>query len=210
VEDPHLRALRENDMTPRIHAAVALLSLALLPAFASAQSKQGTVDAARAQAVAAAPKGASFRSAGQEYRVVPTIRAVKVTGGASSAASLATVGAGPADLLERKGPYALYVERGGDSPAAVSQTVAVAVNARSGQLGVITGTITARVASAAAAQAAAKGAGLAVEHVSPASGYAFFRAPQGADVLAASAALAARPEVRGVEVEVREAYDEPQ
>ena len=197
-------------MTPRIHAAVALLSIVLLPAFALAQSKKSTVGAARAQAVAAAPKGAAFRSAGQEYRVVPTIRAVKVTADASSAASLAAVGAGQGALLERKGPYALYVEPAGEAPAATSQTVAVAVNVRSGQLGVITGTITARVASAAAAQAAAKGAGLVVELVSPASGYAFFRSPPGADVLAAAAALAARPEVKGVEVEVREAYDEPQ
>jgi len=195
-------------MTTRIHAAIALL--ALLPAFATAQSKKSTVGAARAQAVAAAPKGAAFKSAGQEYRVVPTIRAVKITGNASAAASLSALGAGQGDLLEKKGPYALFVERGGEAATATSQTVGVAVNARSGQLGVITGTITARVGSAAAAQAAAKGAGLALELVSPASGYAFFRAPQGSDVLAAAAALAARPEVKGVEVEVREAYDEAQ
>lgn len=195
-------------MTTRIHVAIALL--ALLPVFAAAQSKKSNVDAHRAQAVGAAPKGTSFRSAGQEYRVVPTIRAVKVTVGAPSAASLSAVGAGQGDLLERKGPYALFVAPAGEAPAAASQTSAVAVNERSGQLGVITGTITARVGSAAAAQAAAKGAGLALELVSPSSGYAFFRAPPGADVLAAAAALAARREVKGVEVEVREAYDEPQ
>ncbi len=197
-------------MTLRVHAAVALASLALLPVFASAQAKKSTVGAARAQAVAAAPEGASFRSAGQEYRIVPTLRAVKVAGGASSGASLSAVGAGPGALLERKGPYALYVEPAGETPAAASQTVAVAVNARSGQLGVLTGTITARVGSAAAAAAAAKGAGLVLDLVTPASGFAFFRAPPGADVLAAAAALAARPEVQGVEVEVREAYDEAQ
>ena len=197
-------------MSPRIHAAAALLVLALLPAFALAQSKKSTVGSARAQAVAASPKGAAFRSAGQEYRVVPAIRAVTVRGGSSPDASLPAEGAGQGALLERKGPYALFLAPAGEAPAATSETRAVAVNARSGQLGVITGTITARVASAAAAQAAAKGAGLALELFSPASGFAFFRAPPGADVLASAAALSARPEVKGVEVEVREAFDEPQ
>ena len=161
--------------------------------------------------MAAAPKGAAFRSAGQEYRVVPTIRAVRDTGPASASRSLTAAQASGLEVLERKGPYTLFVDRGGDSPAAApAQTSAVAVNQRSGQLGIITGTITARVASKAAAQAAAKGAGVALELVSPSSGYAFFRAPAGTDVLAAAAALAARPEVKGVEVEVREAFDEPQ
>jgi hypothetical protein len=195
-------------MASRIHL-VALL-LALMPVIAAAQSKASAADARRAQVVASAPKGATFRSAGQEYRLVPTIRAVRDTTDASSDASLAAVGATQGAFLERRGPYALYVEPAGESTAAASQTAAVAVNVRSGQLGVVTGTITARVPSAAAARAAAKGAGLALELVSPTSGYAFFRAPPGASALSAAAALGARPEVKGVEVEVREAYDEPQ
>ena len=197
-------------MITRVHAVLALLALALLPATASAQSKKSTIDPARAQALAAAPKGAAFRSAGQEYRIVTNIRAVRDAGPAANR-SLAAAQASGVDVLERKGPYTLFVERGGDGAAAApGQTSAVAVNQRSGQLGVITGTITARVASKAAAQAAAKGAGVTLELVSPNSGYAFFQAPAGMDVLSAAAALAARPEVKGVEVEVREAFDEPQ
>jgi hypothetical protein len=95
-------------------------------------------------------------------------------------------------------------------PDLASPTRAVAVNQRSGQLGVITGTITARVDSAAAAEAAARAEGVVLELVTPATGYAFFRARPGADVLAAAAALSARPELKGVEVEVRESFDEPQ
>ena len=52
--------------------------------------------------------------------------------------------------------------------------------------------------------------GMALELVSPTSGYAFFRAPARADALAAAAALGARPEVKGAEVGVREAFDEAQ
>jgi hypothetical protein len=197
-------------MAPRIRAVVALATLVVLPGPAEAQARKSTLDARRAQAVASAPLGTSFRSAGQDYRVVPAIRAARVTVSATDSATLSSVGARESDILERKGPYALFVERAGAVPDIASPTSAVAVNVRSGQLGVITGTITARVGSATAAAAAARAEGVVLELVTLATGYAFFRAPPGADVLAAAAALGARPEVKGVEVEVRESYDEPQ
>jgi hypothetical protein len=197
-------------MTARIDLVAALLALLSLPAIATAQQKGGSVVALRAKVVAAAPRGGEFRSAGQEYRIVPTIRAAKATGGAATAAAPTALNAGQGTLLERKGPYGLYVSPTAESAMAASGTAAVALNLRSGQLGVITGTITARVPSAAAAQAAATEAGLTLELVSPSSGYAFFRAAPGADAIKAAAALRARPGMKGVEAEVREAYDEPQ
>ena len=133
-----------------------------------------------------------------------------MTGLATGSATLSAVGVRESDLLERKGPYALFVEPAGAVPDVASPTRAVAVNVRSGQLGVITGTITARVGSADAAAAAARAEGVVLELVTPVTGYAFFRARPGADVLAAAAALGARPELKGVEVEVRESFDEPQ
>jgi hypothetical protein len=193
-------------MAPRIRAVVALAALVVLPGAAGAQARTSTLEARRAQAVASAPMGASFRSAGQDYRVVPAVRAARVAG----SATLLAVDARESDLLERKGPYALFVEQAGAAPDVASPTRAVAVNTRSGQLGVITGTITARVGSADAAAAAATAGGIILELVMPATGYAFFRARPGADVLAAAAALGARPELKGVEVEVRESFDEPQ
>ena len=197
-------------MAPRIRAVVALAALIVMPWPAEAQARKSTLEARRAQALASAPMGAAFRSAGQDYRVVPAIRAARVTGSATGSATLSAVGARESDLLERKGPYALFVEPAGGVPDVASPASAVAVNVRSGQLGVITGTITARVGSADAAAAAARAEGVVLELVMPVTGYAFFRARPGADVLAAAAALGARPELKGVEVEVRESFDEPQ
>ncbi len=197
-------------MAPRIRAVALLAALTLLPGLVAAQTRKSTLDARRAQAVASAPAGASFRSAGQDYRIVPGIRAARVRGSGTVSSTLSAVGARESDLLERKGPYALYVEPAGAVPDVASPTSAVAVNVRSGQLGIVTGTITARVGSATAAATAARAGGVILELVTPATGYAFFRARSGADVLAAAAALRARPELKGVEVEVREAYDEPQ
>jgi hypothetical protein len=93
--------------------------------------------------------------------------------------------------------------------AAGATTRAVAVNTRSGQFGVITGTITAKVASVAQARTAAQVAGVALEHFAESTGYAYFHVPEGADALAAAASLQMSSVLKGVQVEVREGYDEP-
>ncbi len=197
-------------MRTRISTLALLAGLLALPSATAGQSKVSALASPRAQAVAAAPKGATFRSSGQEYRVVLGVRATEVPRSAPVAPRLSAAGASGADLLEVKGPYAIYREPAGTAPVGGAETRAVAVNTRSGQLGVITGTITGWAASAAEAGNAARAAGVALEFYAESTGYGFFLAPEGGDALAAAAALRAASGLKGVQVEVRESYDEPE
>ena len=189
-------------MNAHVHAALLAAALLAVPVAAGGQAGADAQAARRARAVAASSLGEPFRSAGQEYRLVHDLRAVEVRGPASRSAA---VGAG-AEVIEHRGPFVVLRETGSAAPSAR----AVAVNVRTGQLGVVTGTITARVASAAEAATAARGAGVSLDLSSPATGWAFFQAAEGADVLAAVAVLAGRPGLSRVEAEVKEAWDQPE
>ncbi len=180
-----------------------------LPSAAVGQSKGKGHASLREQAVAVAPKGVSFRGSGQEYQVVLGIRAADEGRSAAVGAKRANGRSSRSDLLERMGPYAIYREPVGAMATAGATTRAVAVNTRSGQLGVITGTITARVASMAQAGTAARVAGVMLEHFTESTGYAYFHVPDGGDALAAAASLQTSSVLKGVQVEVREGYDEP-
>jgi subtilisin-like proprotein convertase family protein len=172
------------------------------------QSKSSGLASPRMQALAQVPKGASFQSSGQDYRLVLGIRAIDERRSGAAVVRRAAAGATGSNLLERKGPYAIYRLPAGAVATGGATTRAVAVNTRSGQFGVITGTITARAASAAEARIAAKAAGVALEYFTESTGYAFFHVPEGGDALAAAASLRAVSALRGIQVEVREGYDE--
>lgn len=184
------------------------LLLAALPGLALGQPGEAELAARRARVVADAAQGPAFRSSGQEYRVLRGIRASETTPDASPGSRLAVAGLADEDLLEVKGRYAIHVERRGAPVAGGAATHAVAVNTRSGALGVVTGTVTARAGTAAEAEAAARAAGVRLEFFAEATGYAFFRVPADRDPFAAAARLRSR--MKDAEVEVLERNNLPE
>ena len=200
----------------RYPVALILLVAAVLPAAAIGQTP--TAAERSAALVAAAPKGPEFENDRQNYRVVAGMQAVKL-GDATSGARTAALGLSASAMVERKGPYAI-VERGAatGTPAAVVEAASavsaiaaepsypVVVNTRTGQLGVVSGTIIVKLASIADVDALAKANGLSVEYVAEPIGFAFLGAPAGIDVLATTAALGRDPRVMLAYAEIREHF----
>ena len=183
-----------------------LLALAASPSLAQ---DPGALAARRTRALAAAPLGDSFRSSGIDYRIVRGIRAIERGAGHTVAQRLAMQGAPSDALLEEKGPYLVYQEPAGTAPASAAPGRAVAVDARTGRLGIVTGTVVVRVASQAQAEAVARETGIALEYYAPSIGRAFYQVVAGGDAVAAAARLAARPGVSDVEVDVQVAFRVP-
>ncbi len=183
--------------------------LVALPGVTFAQADGASLASRRAQVVAAAPQGPVFQSSGQDYRVVLGVRAGEARPEASGAPHLVAAETSGPDVLEVKGRYVIYRERNASPSAAGARSFAVAVNTRSGALGVITGTVVGKVASVAEAERAARAAGATLEFFAESTGYAFFQVPAGGDPFAVAAALRARPGLAGVQVEVRERNNQP-
>lgn len=186
------------------------LLLLALPGTALAQPGETELEARRGRVVAEAAKGPAFRSSGQDYRVVSGVRASETARDASPGSRLAEAGVAEEDLLEVKGRYAIHLERAGSRGGGGAATFAVAVNTRSGALGVVTGTVTGRVGTAAEAEAAARAAGLRLDFFAESTGYAFFQVRAGGDPFGAAARLRARAGMKDVEVEVRERHNRPE
>jgi hypothetical protein len=203
----------------RFPEVLILLVAAVLPATALGQAE--TAAARRAELVAASPKGPEFTNDRRTYRVVAGMQAVRL-GDATAAARAEALGLPAAAVVEQKGPYAI-VERGTAAGAPANRLAAasaissvdgerafpVVVNTRTGQLGVVSGTIIVKLASIADADALAKANGLSVEHVAESIGFAFLRAPAGMDVLATTAALGRDPRVTLAYAEIREHFAVP-
>lgn len=199
--------------------ALILLVAAVLPTAAIGQTP--TAAARRAELVAASPKGPEFTNDRRTYRVVAGMQAVRL-GDATAVARALALGLPATAVVERKGPYAI-VERGAatgtlasavEVASAVSAIAAessypVVVNTRTGQLGVVSGTIIVKLASVADADALAKANGLLVEYVAEPIGFVFLRAPAGMDVLATTAALGRDPRVTLAYAEIREHFAVP-
>jgi hypothetical protein len=203
----------------RFPVALILFVAAVLPATALGQAE--TAAARRAALVAAAPKGPEFENDRRTYRVVTGMQAVKL-GDATANARAAALGLPATAVVEQRGPYAI-VERGAatgtlasavEAASAVSAIAAepsypVVVNTRTGQLGVVSGTIIVKLATVADADALAKANGLSVEYVAEPIGFVFLGAPAGTDVLAMTAALGRDPRVILAYAEIREHFAVP-
>jgi hypothetical protein len=204
-----------NDTTSRIAAVV----FALLPtlAWGGGEAPPGMSAQARAALVKEAPKGPEFRSSGQAYRIVGGLRATTLPPGDSVERGLSAVRSAPGDLVERKGPYLIFrepVEQGaGIVPSARdvdrSRTLPVAVNLRTGRLGVVANVLVVKLKDVGAAQELATANGLALTFVASGIGYAFFDVPDDRDLLAAASAVARDARVKSAEVEVRENFNVP-
>jgi hypothetical protein len=203
----------------RFPVVLILFVAAVLPTTGLGQAE--TAAARRAELVAASPKGPEFTNDRRTYRVVAGMQAVRL-GDATAVARAEALGLPAAAVVEQKGPYAI-VERGtaADAPAnrlAAASAIAsvdgerafpVVVNARTGQLGVVSGTIIVKLADLADADALAKANGLSVEYVAEPIGFVFLGAPAGTDVLAMTAALGRDPRVILAYAEIREHFAVP-
>ncbi len=197
-------------MTTLIRTAVAALlagTALLVGTAALAQPPDDDLAARRRRAVEASPRGPKFQVGRQEYQVVTGLRAARAPEDGARGPSLEAAGVSPAAVLERKGPWVVYqVTPGGGTPGTSRE---VAVNVRTGQLGVVTGIVAVRMGATSGARQLAGDNGLALEWVAASIGYAFLRVPPGGDVVAVAARLERSADVRSVEVEVQEAFAVP-
>jgi len=191
----------------------------LLPSAACLAQEKGAVAAAALQRralVESLPKGTAFRSGGQEYQIVGGVRAVARAPEAGERQALAAVGAAPADLIEAKGSFLVYREAASAAPVAArtaaggGSTLPVAVNRRTGGLGVVLGSLTVRLRDPAAAEAVAREHGLRLTFSAPHLSTAFYQVPEGKDIQAAAAELAGDGRVTAAEIEVKEHFAVPQ
>jgi hypothetical protein len=197
---------------------LALLGLLLPPAACLAQEKGAVTTAAleRRALVESLPKGSAFRSGGQEYQIVGGVRAVAKGPEAEERQALEAVGAAAADLLEAKGGFLVYREAAGAAPVAAraaagpGSTLPVAVNRRTGGLGIVLGSLTVRLRDPAVAEAVAREHGLRLTFSAPHLSTAFYQVPQGQDIQAAAAELARDGRVTTAEIEVKEHFAVPQ
>jgi len=197
--------------------ALALLGTLLLPAAGVAQAKGAVGEAAleRRNLTESVLKGPTFQSGGQEYQLLGGIRAVARPPGAGERQTLELVGATPADLLEAKGSYLVYFQAAGATPvpaqmaAGPSSTLPVALNRRTGGLGVVLGSLVVRLRDSGAAQAIAQEHGLRLLFSAPHLSMAFYRVPREQDIQAAAAELARDRRVTSAEVEVKEQFAVP-
>ena len=135
-------------------------------------------EARREQVVASATKGPAFSDGRKTWRVVSDLRA-------RPEADVAGF-----EVVDQRGPLAVVVATA--SPAG-GQTVAVDV--RSGRLGILTGTIVVKLADGAEAASIARAAGLTVRFVAEGIRYAYLVAPPGRDLVEAAGLLGRIPGV---------------
>jgi predicted RecA/RadA family phage recombinase len=198
---------------------LALVLLFLLPsarAAASQEDAQGQLGEQEREAVVRSlPKGEPFRSGGQQYRLVGGLRAVHRGTDSTAREALARAGAAAAAVVEVKGRFVLFQQNASAAPLAAPQlanrveTLPVAVNERTGGLGVVLGTITVKLRASGQAEALAREHGLRLDLAAPHLSTAFYRVPAGASIEAATARLVNDARVVSAEIEVKEHFAEP-
>jgi hypothetical protein len=193
-------------------AALAALAVLLLPCAAAARptAARGTAPAGarRAEFVARLPRGATLESGGERYRVLGGARVLARGAGETEGEALARAGVAPEDVIERRGELVVHRDPGAparaSAPARANASRAVALNVRTGGLGIVSGLLNVRLRDRAAAAAVAAAHGLALVSAAPRLGLAFLRAPAGEDLDALASALARDGRVAEAEVEVVE------
>jgi hypothetical protein len=203
--------------TRRISLATSLLLLATTALPAGADPKAGAREELQRRETlkGGLPRGAPFLVQGRTYQLVGGLRAVPGLHAERPPDTLRRVGAAAGDLVESKGPYLLL--RQGDLAAhgavlrhPTGPTHPVAVNRATGQLAVLPGELVVRPRSFRDLDALAADHGLVVASRAPSIGAAFLVAPEGRDLVAAAAALAADSRLLSAEVEVLEQVPEAQ
>jgi Open reading frame 2 N-terminal domain len=190
---------------------IAALGLLLIAPAALAQkygqpARTGATE--RAAMVKTLERGKPIKGSREEYRHLAQVFAVVANSSETPEQAIARTGDSGAQLVEMKGRLVLYrsaqaraasVERFGKFN--VYPTV---VNARTGTLGVLTGTLIVKPKNMADADAIASSHGLEKIKAYPQLQTVFYRAKAGVDLADASAALQADPRVESAYPEIVE------
>jgi len=165
--------------------------------------------AQRAAMLATLERGGPIQGSRGQYYHLPGVLAVSRASSAETLEqALARVGAGGAEVLETKGRLVLF--RSPRRNAALVERVAgssvypTALNSRTGNLGVLTGTLVVQPRSMGDAAAIANSHGLDTAKEYPRIRFVFYRAKSGTDIAAAAAALQADPRVETAYPEIVE------
>ncbi len=187
-----------------------LFVFAAMPSMAASPNQKSDARAVeRAAVIQSLQRGSSFTSNNQTYQYLPEVRAVRLRSGSEPLQqALQRVGATATQIIETKGPYALY--RGAQRATAQSDqnqgngSYPAVLNTRSKTIGILPGTIEVKPKSMGDVAAIAAGHGLSVVREFAHLQVVYYQAKPGQDILAAANALAADPRVSSSQIEVIE------
>ena len=194
-----------------IRIAALLLLLIAVPAAGQGSAEGGP--AARAAMVAKLDRGKEMKGSGARYQHLPQVGAVAAGDDETAEQALARIGENGAQVVETKGRLVLFrsattravsVGSAGDS-----RVYPAVINARTGALGVLTGSLVVRPKSMADADAIASAHGLEKVKAYPQLRAVFYKVNDGADIADASAALQADPRVEMAYPEIIENVRRP-
>ena len=200
---------------------IALLFIfAAMPSMAASPKQQSRDNAVEhAAVIQSLQRGPSFTSNNQSYQYLPEVRVVRLKSDSEPLQlALQRVGATATQLIQTKGPYALY--RGAQRATAqidtnqidtsqASASFPAVINERSKAIGILPGTIAVKPRSMGAVAAIAATHGLSVVREFAHLKVVYYQAQPGQDILAIAAVLAADSRVLGAEIEVIEHLQAP-
>jgi len=165
-------------------------------------------NAERAAMLESLQRGKEISVRGERYQQLPEVTAVERKGNITPEKAVAPLGAAPTDILENKGR--LVVFRSPQKKAGVVERVAGAavyptvLNARTGTIGVLTGTLIVKPKSMSDADAIASSHGLEKTKAYPQLQTVFYKVTSKIDIADVSAALQADPRVESAYPEIIE------
>jgi len=195
-------------------SALALLLVAQA-GFAQGYGMSGKAGAPeRAAMLKSLDRGKPMKGSRDQYQHLPQVYAVALANSSETPEeAIARTGASGAQLVETKGRLVLY-RSAQAGPASVARAggasvYPTAVNARTGTLGVLTGTLIVKPKSMADADAIASAHGLSGAKAYPQLQTVFYSAKAGVDLADLSAALQADPRIESAYPEIVERVRTP-
>ena len=157
------------------------------------------------------PVGATITSNNQQYQILPGVRATLSLQNEQPEQALTRMGG--SKLIETKGAFVVFSAAQQSVPSLTSvngeTSYPAALNPRTGEIGILPGTLKVSLKDMANAAAVAADHGLEVVHVFAHLQIAFYRVKPGQDVVTAAAELSADARVASAEVEVVEHLNVP-
>jgi len=162
-------------------------------------------------------KGATMISQGEHYVYLPEVRAVYKAGAEDAKEHLAALGVQARDVLTVKGGFIVYTSTNGAmGPSAPRLTqqggetfFPVVLNERTGQFGVVTGSIAVELTNPGDALAVREDHGIQLKRNYIHLGVAVFEILPGQDLSAVVQGLDADPRVKSAKVEILEHFKVP-
>ena len=192
-----------------IRSIALLFVLAAMPSMAASPKQKSDAHVERAAVIQNLQRGPSFTSNNQAYQYLPEVRAVRLKSSSEPLPqALHRVGATANQIIETKGPYALY--RGAQRTKAQTdqsqgnRSYPAVLNTRTKTIGILLGTIEVKPRSMGSVAAIAAGHGLNVLREFSHLNVVYYQVKPGQDIFAVANALAADPLVSSAEVEIIE------